>query len=104
MGTFQLFPPISTEVSLTGDVQVSAGDVATVVGLQTVPISPTIPTDGQILEFVAADDAWVPTTILVVVCISVNGAGVSPDALILVNAAFALEPNDLNVYVNGVLA
>ena len=35
----------------------------TVTGLQTVPVSPTAPTDGQVLTYVAADGAWEPKPI-----------------------------------------
>lgn len=100
--TFQLYPPVSASVSLTGDV-ITSGNVATVVGIQTTPVDSTTPTDGQILEFDGGTGKWVPTDLSVAPgCILVNGETVSADALILVDTAFALAPDDLNVLVNGV--
>lgn len=104
MGTFQIFPSVSTALVLTGDVQVS-GDVATVVGIQTKPVSATAPTNAQVLEFDAGTGKWTPTDLPAAGAgkILVNGHVVSTDALILVDAAFAIAPDDLNVEVNGVV-
>jgi len=104
MGTFQIFPPVSTTVSLTGDVQVS-GNVARVVGIQTKPVDSTAPLDTQVLEFNAGTGKWTPTNLPAIAQgkILVNGLVVSTDALILVDAAFAIAADDLNVLVNGVL-
>lgn len=102
MSTSQIFPPVSTSVVLTGDVQVS-GDVATVIGIQKTPVDPTVPTDMQVLEFDAGTGKWTPTSLPETAAgkILVNGAVVSTDALILVDAAFAIAADDLNVLVNG---
>lgn len=97
--TFQIYPPVSSSVTLTGDVT-TAGDVARVVGIQTVPVDSTTPTDEQVLEFNAGTGKWTPTTQGKIL---VNGLPVSADALILVDAAFAIAADDLNVLVNGVL-
>lgn len=100
MGSFQTFPPIST-IALTGDVT-TAGSTATVVGLQTVPISSTLPTDQEVLTYVASLNAWVPQLLPVASTVLVNSFGVSVDYLFLVDAAFALGPPTLGLTVNGV--
>lgn len=102
--TFQIYPPVSSSVLLTGDVTTS-GTVAKVVGIQTIPVDSTAPTDKQVLEFNAGTGQWTPTDLSPITQgkILVNGLVVSTDALILVDAAFAIAADDLNVLVNGVL-
>lgn len=100
--TFQLYPTVSSEVSLVGDISIS-GNVATVIGIQSVPVDATAPTDKQVLEFNAGTAKWTPTDPSIApASILVNGVGVSEDAYILVDTAPAVAPNDLNVLVNGV--
>lgn len=100
--TIQIYPPISSSTFLVGDV-ITSGNVAKVVGIQTIPVDSTPPTDKQVLEFNATTGDWTPTSLTPLAAgdILVNSAVVSTDSLILVDAAFAIAPNALHVLVNG---
>lgn len=60
MPNSQIYPSVSYPGY--GDIQTTPGSPSTtVVGLQTVPISTTAPTNGQVLELVS--NVWTPTTL-----------------------------------------
>jgi hypothetical protein len=78
---------------IQGDVSAPAGArLATVVGIRGTPISPSVPTDQNVLRFSATDNQWEPsfdscTSILV------NGVPTSDDYDVYVNAGPLIKVN-----------
>jgi hypothetical protein len=92
MANREVYP--SSLFPLRGDLSAEAGATTVeVVGLRNIPISPTLPTDGQVYSFVAVNDDWEPTTVPFNQSIKVNGVAMSDDYEIFVNAT--------HVSVNG---
>lgn len=54
----------ASQSPLQGDVSGPAGaSTVTVVGIQTVPVAPTLPTDKDLLQFNNTDGEWEPTAV-----------------------------------------
>ncbi len=88
---------------LTGDVTSEVGNsVITVVGLQSVPVSNTFPTDGSVLTYLSSTNKWTPqadTTGEANTSIQVNGVTVSDDYFVSVNVSLGMSDSPL--LVNG---
>jgi hypothetical protein len=107
MANQQLFP--QTTYPLTGDIQSTPGAAKiTVTGIQTIPVSPTTPTDQQVLVFQQSLLKYVPSSVFTNKSVQVNGAPVSDDYDFFVNfydtriqVNSTNPPNGKFVLVNG---
>jgi hypothetical protein len=73
----------ASQSPLAGDISGKAGQtLVTVVGIQTIPVSPTPPSDQQGLIFRGDEDEYVPTQIF---ALAIEGRGVSMDKQIYIN-------------------
>jgi hypothetical protein len=86
MANQQLFP--ATSYPGAGDVKTTPGSPnTTVVGIQTVPFSSTLPLNGQVPVYEVATNQWTPstTTLSDNTSIEVNGTTVSDDYGLSIN-------------------
>jgi hypothetical protein len=108
MPTQQLFP--QTVYPIIGDVQSTPGAAKiTVTGIQTIPVSPTTPTDQQVLVFQQSLLQYVPRYSPFNRSIQVNNIAMSDDyefSVKFVDMEFqtnsSFSPNGKPVLVNGV--
>lgn len=89
----------ASQSPLAGDISGAAGQtLVTVVGIQTVPVDPTLPTDQQKLVYEASTGMWTPATDANE-SIQVNGIPISDDYDIGVN--LILGTTNSPVLING---